>query len=86
LDVLSFVVESYPDACSTSDANGKLPIHYACELKGFTHAYFDDILSVNPEGAYAIDSLGHLPIDYANSNRNKVTKEAALIALDESKM
>jgi hypothetical protein len=88
LDVLAFVVESYPDACSASDTNGKLPVHYACELEGVTEAYFDVILSVNPEGAHVIDSLGNLPIDidYANSNPNKVTKEAALIALDESKM
>jgi hypothetical protein len=86
LDVLSFFVESYPGACSTSDANGKLPIHYACELKGVTDAYFGVILSLNPEGAYVIDSFGNSPIHYVRSNPNKVTKEAVLIALNESKV
>jgi hypothetical protein len=88
LDVLSFVVESYPDACSASDTNGKLLVHYACQFEGVTEAFFDVILSVNPEGAHVIDSLGNLPIDidYANSNPNKVTKEAVLIAFNESKV
>jgi hypothetical protein len=86
LDVLSFVIVSYPDACSISDANGKLPIHYACELDGVIDKVFGLILSTHPEGAHAIDSFGYLPIDYASSNSDDVTKKASLIALDESKV
>lgn len=84
--MLSFVIGSFSDACSISDTNGKLPIHYACELDGVTDKVFGLILSAHPEGAHAIDSFGNLPIDYASSNSDKVTKKAALIALDVSKV
>lgn len=86
MDVLSFIINSYPDACSISDANGKLPIHYACKLEGITDEVFELIFCIHPEGAQAIDSFGYLPIDYASSNPDKVAKEAALTALDESKV
>lgn len=86
MDVLSFVIDKYPEARSICDADGKLPIHYACELEGITNKVIDRILNAYPEGAYAIDVFGYSPIHYASANPDMITKEAALIALGESKV
>jgi hypothetical protein len=55
-------------------------------LEGVADEVFDRILNAYPKGAHTIDSFGYFPIHYASANPNKITKEAALIALDESRV
>jgi hypothetical protein len=68
IEVVTALLEAYPDATSTGNALNNLPCQTACFL-GVSSEGMKILLRCNPHAASAMDIYGLTPIDIINNNK-----------------
>jgi ankyrin repeat protein len=67
-DIIKMVIESAPEVGSWEDANGWIPLHYAC-AKGLSIEILEALLAIFPEGQRAQDHKLRTPLHFALYNK-----------------
>ena len=83
-EIVSALIEAYPESATVVDNNNRLPIHYACKATGVSANIFTTLLRAYPKAAYVCDDEGNYPVDYAAANKDTATRKVALAALIEN--
>jgi ankyrin repeat protein len=81
--VVSALLDEYPEGARVPDENGALPLHYACEDKSMPVAVVQRLLDVFPKGAQMPDEHGELPLHYALKRDYSDSFQVVSILLDE---
>jgi len=64
------LIEAYPQAAKEKDAQGRLPLHYACGGVSYradrpdNHDFVGELLKIYPEAAKILDKQKNLPLHY----------------------
>lgn len=76
VDVIHALLKADSEAVSLQDANGRLPIHFACDVERASPEVIEALLKAYPDGAQVKEmQFGFLPLHAACCRRNEVNKE-----------
>jgi hypothetical protein len=79
LDVVQFLVEQWPGSVKTGDVQGRLPVHYACDIEAPAKEVIEFLVAQWPDAIKMTNVHEKTPLELAEVRKRRKERRQTII-------